>query len=101
MVEQDLLHLTIDGYLLVSSFCRQNLQRKGVCIFVKKVTISKKLIFCITMKNRIWKCAIHIETNTLKVIILSLYRALPGDFNQFLRGLVAVSSICIIQNLNS
>jgi hypothetical protein len=36
MVEQDLLHLTLDGYLLGSSFLRQNLQRGGVCIFVKK-----------------------------------------------------------------
>jgi hypothetical protein len=54
MVEQDLLHLTLDGYLLGSSFCRQNLQSGGVCIFVKKDQ-STKLIFHNTVKNRIWK----------------------------------------------
>jgi hypothetical protein len=36
MIEQDLLHLTLAGYLLGSSFCRLKLQRGGVCIFVRK-----------------------------------------------------------------
>jgi hypothetical protein len=36
MVEQDLLHLTLAGYLLGSSFWRLKLQRGGVCIFVRK-----------------------------------------------------------------
>jgi hypothetical protein len=36
MVEKDLLHLTLHGYLSGSSFCRQNLQRGGVYIFVMK-----------------------------------------------------------------
>jgi hypothetical protein len=35
-VEQDLLQLTLHGYPPVSSFCRRNLMRGGVCIFVKK-----------------------------------------------------------------
>jgi hypothetical protein len=36
MVEQDLLHLSINVYQLGSSFCRKRLWRGGVCIFVKK-----------------------------------------------------------------
>jgi phosphate uptake regulator len=36
MVEQDLLHLTLDGYLLSSSFCANKLQRGGLCIFIEK-----------------------------------------------------------------
>jgi hypothetical protein len=35
-LEYDLLYLTLDGYSLCSSFYRKNLQREGVCIFVKK-----------------------------------------------------------------
>jgi hypothetical protein len=54
MVEQDLLHLMLDGYCLGSSFYRQNLQR-GVCIFVKKINASTKLIFHSTVQNKIWK----------------------------------------------
>jgi hypothetical protein len=33
MVELDLLHLTLDGYLLGSSFCKQILQRGGGVYF--------------------------------------------------------------------
>jgi exonuclease III len=32
-------------------------------------------------------CAIQLETNTCKLIIISLYRAPSGDFNQFLKRL--------------
>jgi hypothetical protein len=35
MVEQELLHLTLNGYLLGSSFCQKDLQGGGVCIFVR------------------------------------------------------------------
>jgi predicted lipase len=55
MVEQVLLHLTLDGYLLVSSFCRQNLQREGVCIFIKKDQCFNKIDISHHCKNRIWK----------------------------------------------
>jgi hypothetical protein len=53
MVEQDLLHLTLAGYLLGSSFCRLKLQRGGVCIFVRKYSVLTKLISHITVKSRI------------------------------------------------
>jgi hypothetical protein len=35
MAEHELLHLTMNGYLLGSRFCRKDLQRRGVCIFVR------------------------------------------------------------------
>jgi hypothetical protein len=35
-VEQDLLHVTLDGCIQGSSLCRHNLQRGVVCTFVKK-----------------------------------------------------------------
>jgi hypothetical protein len=36
MEEQDLLNLTVMGYSLGSSYCRWNLQKGGVCIFVRE-----------------------------------------------------------------
>jgi hypothetical protein len=58
MEEQDLLHLTLPGYILGSSFCRRSLQ-KGSCVLLLllfvKTRISAKLIFHINVKKRIWK----------------------------------------------
>jgi hypothetical protein len=90
MVEQDLLLLTLDGYILGSSFCRQNLQRGDVCIFVKKDQCLNKIDIshhCTEQDMEI--CAIQLEIKTSNLIILSLYRAPSGDFQQFLRGLDA------------
>jgi hypothetical protein len=90
MVEQDLLHLTIDGYLLGSSFCRQRLQRGGVCIFVKKnQCFNKTGISHHCKEQNLEICAIQLDTKTSNLIILSLYKAPSGDFHQFLRGLDA------------
>jgi hypothetical protein len=71
MLQQELLHLTADGYLLGSSFCKKkNLQRWGMCIFVIKnqrfnitdishcyeiSVFTVKLIFPSNVKSRILK----------------------------------------------
>jgi hypothetical protein len=55
MVEQELLHLTRNGYLLGSSFCQKDLQMGGVCILLGQINISVKLIFLITARSRILK----------------------------------------------
>jgi hypothetical protein len=48
-----------------------------------KTCISAKLVFHVSIKIKIWKfCAIELETKSSKLNILSLYRALTGDFNQ-------------------
>jgi hypothetical protein len=87
MVEQDLLHLTLDGYSLGYSFCRQNLQRGGVCIFVKKEQCFNKIDISHHCKEQNLEiCAVQLETKTTNFIILSLYGAPSGDFHQFLRG---------------
>jgi hypothetical protein len=74
-VKQDLLHLTLDGYLLGSRFCRQNLQRGGVCIFVKKDQYFNKTDISHHCKEQDLEiCAIQLKTKTSNLIILSLYR---------------------------
>jgi hypothetical protein len=90
MVEQDLLHLKLDDYLLCSSFCRQNLQRVGACIFVKKDQLFNKIDISHHCKEYDLEiCACQLGTKTRNLITLSLYRAPSEDFSQFLRGLGA------------
>ena len=55
MEEQDLLHLTLPGYILGSSVCCQNPQKDGVYISVHTTCISAKSILHITVQKRIWK----------------------------------------------
>jgi hypothetical protein len=63
MVEEDLLHLSSDGYLLGSSFCRLNLQRGGMCIFVKKDQCFNKIDISQHCKEQELEiCAIQLET---------------------------------------
>jgi len=35
MEEQDLLNLTVTGYSLDSKYCCQNVQKGGLCIFIR------------------------------------------------------------------
>jgi hypothetical protein len=88
MEEQDLLHLTLQGYILGSSFCRKELQIGGVCILVCKDLSANKIDIshsCIDKDLEI--CAVELETEACKLIILSLYRAPIGDFNWFIKNL--------------
>jgi hypothetical protein len=41
--EEDVLNLTSSGYSLGSSYCHQNLQKGGVCIFVREDPSSDKI----------------------------------------------------------
>jgi exonuclease III len=91
MVQHDLLHLSINGYQLGSSFCRKGLQRGGVCIFVKKDQRFNKIDISHHCKEQDLEiCAILLVTKTANLIIFSLYRAPSGDVNEFLKRLDAV-----------
>jgi hypothetical protein len=86
MAEQELLHLTVNGYLFCSSLC-QNGQLMGcVCIFVKTDQQFSKMDITHHCKEQDFEiCAIQLVTKTSNQIILSLYRAPSGDVNEFLR----------------
>jgi hypothetical protein len=86
MVEQELLHLTVNGYILGSSFCRKFPQRGGVCIFVRTDQHFCKIYISHHSKEQEFKiCTIQLRTKISNLIILSLYRATSGDVNEFLR----------------
>ena len=76
MVEQDLLHLTLPGYILGASLCRRNLQRGVVCIFVRKDLYVNKIDISHNSREKDLEiCAVEIETKATKLIIFYLYRA--------------------------
>jgi hypothetical protein len=59
-----------------------------VCIFVRKDLNANKIDIshnCIEKGLEI--CAVELETEASKLIILSLYRAPTGDFNPFIKNL--------------
>ena len=88
MEEQDLLHLTLPGYILGSSFCRQNLQKGGVCIFVCRDPYYSKInILCNCEERDLEIFAVELGTKSSEFHTLSLYRVSTGDFNQFIKNL--------------
>jgi hypothetical protein len=85
MEEQELLHLTLSGYVLGSSFSRKHLQRAGVCVFVcKDLNVNKIDISHNCREKDLEICAVELENEGSKLIVLTVYRAPRGHFNQFL-----------------
>jgi hypothetical protein len=65
MVEQELLHLTINGYLVGSRFCQKYLQRGGMCIFVRIDLHFNKFDISQQCKEHDFEiCAIQLVTKT-------------------------------------
>jgi hypothetical protein len=82
MEEQELLCLALPGYTLRSSFCRKHLKGGCVCIFVcEDMNVNKINITHKCREKDLENCAVEIEVEALKLIVLSLYRAPTGDFN--------------------
>jgi len=87
MEEQDLLHFTLPGYILGSSFCHQNLQQGGVCIFVRRDPYFSKInILCNCEEKYLEICAVELGTKS-ELHTLSLYSVSIRDFNQFIKNL--------------
>jgi hypothetical protein len=90
MEEQNLLQLTWPGHVLGSNFCQQDLLRGRVCISVGEDKIYNKIDILRHCKKQVLEiCAIHLETTASALIILCLYRARSGDFNQSINKLDA------------
>ena len=62
MEEHELLHLTLSGYTLGSSFSRKYLQRGDVCIFVHKDLNFDKIDISHTCREKDLEiCAVELE----------------------------------------
>jgi hypothetical protein len=59
-----------------------------VCIFVCKDLNFNKIDISHTCREKYLEiCAVELEIEVSKLIVLSIYRAPTGDFNQFLKKL--------------
>lgn len=89
VLQQDLLHHTLNSYLLGSSFCRQNLQ-EGRCVHFffkkRKISVSTKLMFHITVKDRIWKLCNSTRNKRLPTLNFSDFTSM---FSTILRTISA------------
>jgi hypothetical protein len=90
MVEQEVLHLIMNSYLLGSSFCQKDIQRGGMCIFVRTDQNFSKIDIPHHCKEQDFEiCTIQLVTKTSNLIILILYGASSGYLIEFLRRLDA------------
>jgi hypothetical protein len=91
MSENILSLVSIDNYVLGLCFSRCSYQKGGVCIFVcndlcfSHVDLSN---YCVEKILEI--CAVKIESNSLGVVIVCLYRSPAGDFYKCLNLLERV-----------
>jgi hypothetical protein len=66
--EQDLLHLTLPGYLLGSGFCCKDLQKGGLCIFVcRDLNVNKIDISHNCTEKDLEICTAELETEASKL----------------------------------
>jgi len=66
----------------------KHLQRGGVCIFVHKDLNFNEIDISHNCREKDLKvCAVELEIEASKLIVLCIYRAPTGDFNQFLKKL--------------
>jgi hypothetical protein len=80
MVEQELLHLTMIGYQLGSTFCQKGLHRGGMHIFVRTDQHFSKIDIYHHCKGQDFEIsAVQLVSKTSNLIVLSLYRAPSGD----------------------
>jgi exonuclease III len=91
MEEQEVLHHTLPGYILGTSFCHKHVQGGGgggVGIFVcKDLNVNKIYISHNCREKDLEICAVELETEAPKLTVLSLYRAPTGDFDRFIENL--------------
>ena len=86
--QQELITLSVHGYILGAEYSRKVLHKGGVCIYTKQNLIYKVINlskFCI--EQNIELCAIQFDTKQINVVVICVYRAPTGDFEIFLKQL--------------
>ena len=90
----ELDQINIDGYNLGAAYCRQNIKRGGVCIFVHNNLNFTNIDLSVYCKDQdIVICAINIELTLTNLRIMTVYRAPTGNFEVFLNRLDSILKI--------
>lgn len=85
MKQQELSAHSLEGYKLGGSYCRQNLQKGGVCIFVRNdINFNNISLSKFSREKDLELCAVELELKSGNLIVIGLYRSPSGDFKHFL-----------------
>jgi len=77
----ELDQINIDGYNPGAAYCRQNIKRGGVCIFVRNNLNYTNIDLSVYCKNQdIEICALKLELTLTNLRIMTVYRAPTGNF---------------------
>jgi hypothetical protein len=80
----ELNQINVDGYKLGATYCRQVVNRGGVCIFVRNNLNYTNIDLSAYCKDQdIEVCALNLELTSSNLSIMTVYTAPTGNFNCF------------------
>ena len=89
----ELNQINISGYNLGAAYCRQDVKRGGVCIYVHNTLNYTNIDLRVHCKEQdIEVCALNLELIPSNIKIMTIYRALTGNFEIFLKKLDTILS---------
>jgi len=99
--DHEINSIYINSFNLGAKYCRVNLKHGGVSIFVHETmpfTTINLSEFCIDQDIEI--CAIKLHFSFVKFCVMSVYRALTGNFIHFLSSLDSILNLLYNNSLN-
>jgi hypothetical protein len=80
--------ISSEEYSLGAEFCRQSFHKGGVCMYVnKRYSFSVINIARYCKEKELEACALKLQSLSINVCILTVYRSPSGNFQFFLNGL--------------
>jgi hypothetical protein len=78
--------MTIEYYKLSTKFCRHQYKNGAVCIFVhESIDFDSVSNHHICKEKDLEICAGKLNLSKIKIVIVTIYRSLTGNYNYFLR----------------
>jgi hypothetical protein len=97
----ELDQINVVGYRLGAAYCRQVVKKGGVCILVQRNLNYTTIDLGKYCKDQdIEVCALKLESTSLNVCIMAVYRAPTGNFNLFLNRLDGIIKTIISKKTN-
>jgi hypothetical protein len=81
MTAPEILQVNLENYTLGASYCRENIAKGGVSIFLKNNRKFKQIgITHHCNEQDIECCVVQLESKFSNIYVLAVYRAPTGDF---------------------
>jgi exonuclease III len=91
MKAPEILQVNLENYTLGASYCRQNMAKGGVSIFVKKnIKFNQINVMNHCNEQDIECCVVQLESKFSNISVIAVYRAPSGDFELFLNKLKSI-----------